>query len=559
MTYSLPFVALAILLVILILQFLTLRRQSRRDISRFQMRFDSLRDEVDRADRTVREEIARNRTEATYASKGLREEVSSSLSRLSDSLVNTVGQIGNTQRKQLDGFSSQLATIADADQTHAKHLREELASSLKSLHDSLVSTLADISTALQNQFDSFTSQLASISEGTLSNAKDLRDELHSGLKGFNDSLLKQMSDIANLQKAQLEIFSSRLDKLVESNEGKLELLRATVETKLTQIQADNSQKLDEVKRTVDEQLQGTLEKRLGESFRLVNERLEQVHRGLGEMQTLAVGVGDLKKVFANVKTRGSWGEVQLGALLEQMVTAEQYSANVATKAGGERVEFALRLPGRGDGPGEPVWLPIDAKFPLEDYQRLIDAQEQADMVTVETVGKQLENTVKTCAAAIFDKYLAPPQTTDFGIMFLANEGLFAEVIRRPGLVELVQREYRVVVTGPTTLAALLNALQMGFKTLAIQKRSSEVWAVLGAVKTEFSKFGQVLQVVKDKLDQASHTIDKAQTRRRVIARKLRDVEELPPSEARALMTSTKSVNADDGELAGNTEDSPVGH
>jgi DNA recombination protein RmuC len=558
MTYSLAFVALAALLVILVLQFLILRRQSGRDVSRFQSRLDSVRDEVDRADRTVREEIARNRTEATHASKGLREEVSSSLSRLSDSLVNTVGQIGNTQRKQLDAFSSQLATIADADQTHAKHLREELASSLKTLNDSLVGSLADISMTLQNQFDGFASQLATIKEATLSNAKDLRDELHSGLKGFNDSLLKQMSEIANLQKAQLEIFSSRLDKLVESNEHKLEFLRATVEAKLTQIQADNSQKLEEVRRTVDEQLQGTLERRLGESFKLVSERLEQVHKGLGEMQTLAIGVGDLKKVFANVKARGTWGEVQLGALLEQMLTAEQYSANVATKAGGERVEFALRLPGRGDDPGESVWLPIDAKFPLEDYQRLIDAQERADTETVDTAGRQLESTVKSCAAAISEKYLSPPQTTDFAIMFLANEGLYAEVIRRMGLIDLVQREYRVVVAGPTILAALLNSLQMGFRTLAIQKRSSEVWAVLGAVKTEFGKFGEILRAVKDKLDQASNTIDKAQTRTRVIARRLRDVEELPPSDARAMMTSAELLNSDDGEPAGNTEDPPVG-
>ncbi len=368
-----------------------------------------------------------------------------------------------------------------------------------------------------------------------------------------------MSDIANLQKAPLEIFSSRLDKLIESNEGKLELLRATVEAKLTQIQADNSQKLEEMRRTVDEQLQGTLERRLGESFKLVSERLEQVHKGLGEMQTLAVGVGDLKKVFANVKARGTWGEVQLGALLEQVLTPDQYSANVATKTGGERVEYALRLPGRGDNSAEPVWLPIDAKFPLEDYQRLLDAQERADLETVESAGKQLENTVKSCAAAIFDKYLSPPQTTDFAIMFLVNEGLYAEVIRRTSLIDLLQREYRVVVAGPTTLAALLNSLQMGFRTLAIQKRSSEVWAILGAVKTEFGKFGEVLRVVKEKLDQASNTIDKAETRTRAIARKLRNVQELPPSDAQAMMTGVESLDADDGERSASTEEPTVGH
>jgi DNA recombination protein RmuC len=287
--------------------------------------------------------------------------------------------------------------------------------------------------------------------------------------------------------------------------------------------------------TVDEKLQGTLEKRLGESFKQVSERLEQVYKGLGEMQSLAAGVGDLKKVLTNVKTRGTWGEVQLGAMLEQVLTPDQYAANVAVKEGGERVEFAIKLPGRGEDEKEVVWLPVDAKFPVEDYQRLMDAQEKADAESAEGAAKQLETRIKQCAGDICSKYLNPPKTTDFGILFLPTEGLFAEVIRRTGLVEFVQRECRVVIAGPTTLWALLNSLQMGFRTLAIQQRSSEVWNLLSAVKTEWTKYGDVLTKVQKKIHEASETIEQAQTRTRAIGRKLKDVQELPVAEAKAAL------------------------
>jgi len=341
--------------------------------------------------------------------------------------------------------------------------------------------------------------------------------------------------LANVQKGQLEAMASAIEKLAESNEKKLEAVRTTVEGELQSMKADNATQLEQMRLTVDEKLQGTLEKRLGESFKQVSERLEQVHKGLGEMQSLATGVGDLKKVLTNVKTRGTWGEVQLGALLEQVLSPDQWASNVSTKGNAERVEFAVKLPGRGTEKSEIVWLPIDAKFPVEDYQRLIEAQERADLEGIEAAGKQLENRVRGCARDICEKYLAPPNTTDFGILYLPIEGLFAETIRRTGLIEGIQRNYRVIVAGPTTLWSILNSLQMGFRTLAIEKRTSEVWNLLAGVKTEWTKYGEVLDTVQKKLNQASDTIEKAKVRSRAIGRKLKDVQELPANEATALL------------------------
>jgi len=306
----------------------------------------------------------------------------------------------------------------------------------------------------------------------------------------------------------------------------LESVRSIVDLRLKQLQEDNSKQIDKMRATVDEKLQGTLEKRLGESFKLVSDRLEQVHQGLGAMRQLASDVGGLQKVLTNVKTRGGWGEVQLGSLLEQLLTSDQFARNVQTRdETSERVEFAIKLP--GDENGAPVWLPIDAKFPTEDYQRLLAAQEQGDLMAVDGAMKSLEMQLKRSAKDICQKYINPPRTTDFALMFLPTEGLYAEAIRRVGLVEQVQRDCRVVFAGPTTLAALLNSLQMGFRTLAIQKRSSEVWNLLAAVKTEFGKFGEALSTVKDKLDQAARHVDTVAVRSRAITKKLRDVEELP--------------------------------
>jgi len=380
-------------------------------------------------------------------------------------------------------------------------------------------------------------ELARNREELSSSAKALREEVANTLSRLNESMLNRLSENTITQMAQLQAFAKQLQHLTEANEQRMEKLRETVDIKLKHIQEDNSKRLEEMRRTVDEKLNETLEKRLGDSFRLVSERLEQVHKGLGEMQSLASGVGDLKRVLTNVKTRGIWGEIQLGTLLEQILAPEQYGQNVATKPGSsERVEFAIKLPGR-DKEGSFVWLPIDAKFPQEDYQRLLDAQEQANLSLAEEAAKALEARVKAEAKEIATKYICVPYTTEFAILFLPIEGLYAEVLRRPGLCDYLMREYKVIVTGPTTLAALLNSLQLGFRTLAIQRRSSEVWALLGAVKTEFRKFGDLLEKTSKKLNEASNSIENAARKSRTIEKKLQDVQELPPAEAMLLLDS----------------------
>lgn len=371
-----------------------------------------------------------------------------------------------------------------------------------------------------------TQQLHQLRETVQTDARGNREESAITLKRFADGLQQQLT------------------VLTETNERKLAEVRATLETKLKELQTDNAAKLEEMRQTVDEKLHKTLETRLGESFKLVSDRLEAVHKGLGEMQTLAAGVGDLKRVLTNVKTRGTWGEVQLESLLEQILTTAQYAKNVVTVPGSnERVEFAVRLPGTGD---QPVWLPIDAKFPREDYERLLEAQDRADAAGAEVAGRDLESRIRSEAQKIRNKYISPPHTTDFGLLFLPTEGLYAEVLRRPGLTDLLQREYRVTVSGPTTLTALLNSLQMGFRTLAIEQRSSEVWQLLAAVKTEFGKFGTVLAKTKEQIDRASSTIGDAEVRTRVIERKLRGVEQMSNDQARTLLRD--STDSDEGKV-----------
>ena len=368
------------------------------------------------------------------------------------------------------------------------------------------------------------------------NARQGRDEQSSALNAFGESISRRMTEIATLQKSQLDIFAGQLAALTGATEQKLEQLRSTVEARLSQLQAENSAKLEQMRATVDEKLYTTLEQRLGESFKLVSERLEQVHQGLGEMHSLATGVGDLKKVLTNVRARGVWGEIQLGNILEQVLTGEQYARNVATRPGSaERVEFAIRLPGRGPAGQGEVWLPIDAKFPQEDYQRMLDEYERGNPALAEEAARRLEARIRQEARDIKDKYLDPPHTTDFAIMFLPVEGLYAEVLRRPGLCETLQQECRVVITGPTTLAAILNSLQMGFRTLAIEKRSSEVWTLLGAVKTEFGKFGDILDRTHKKLEEAAATIDGASKKSRSIERRLQEVQALPAPDTAALL------------------------
>ena len=396
----------------------------------------------------------------------------------------------------------------------------------------------------------------------LESARGGRQELTQTLGTFQQSLVQQSAEATRTQNSQMDAFAQQLallqktlsdtltlqvQQLSEANARRLSEMRATLETQLAQLQINNAAKLDEMRQTVDEKLQTTLQARLGESFKQVADRLEQVHKGLGEMNTLAQGVGDLKHLLTNVKTRGMFGEAQLASLLEQVMAPDQYAAQHATIPGSKnRVDFAIRLPGRSED-GQPVWLPIDAKFPNEDYERLLDAQSRADAVQVELCSKALEARVRLEAKSITEKYIEPPYTTDFAILFLPTEGLYAEVLRRPGLIESLQRDHRVTLAGPTTLMAMLNSLQMGFRTLALEKRSSEVWQVLGAVKTEFGKFGDVLAKVKEQTQTVLNTLDKAQTRSNVMHRALRQVEALPEAQVPNLLA--QAADESDGETA----------
>jgi len=405
--------------------------------------------------------------------------------------------------------------------------------------DNLIDTrMASLERLLERQERLLRDESARTREEMQQSARLGRGEMGLAVANLGDSQLKRMGEIATLQKNQLETFIQQLKSLTTSNETRMDRLRDTVEERLRLIQEDNGRKLEQMRATVDEKLHDTLERRLGESFKLVSERLEQVQKGLGEMQSLASGVGDLKKVLTNVKTRGTFGEIQLGSLLEQILAPGQFGCNVETRAGsGQRVEFALKLPGQHEDRERVVWLPLDAKFPQEDYLRLVEAQEAGDAPAAAEASRQLDRAIREMAKSIRDKYLDPPQTTDFGVMFLPTEGLFAEVLRRPGLFEALQRDYKVVITGPTTLAALLNSLQMGFRTLAIEKRSSEVWNMLGAVRTEFSKFGIVLDKTRKKIQEAGNHIDAAAVRSRFIEKKLKGVQEMPSAEAAALLES----------------------
>jgi DNA recombination protein RmuC len=402
-------------------------------------------------------------------------------------------------------------------QITSKNNREEVSFAFKNLNDSL-----------QNSF------------------KDTREELSKALKSFEEKFIQNVKDLNDSQRQKFDDFSGRQKELRSETEIKLEKIRETVDSNLQKIQEQNTRKLDEMRATVDEKLQSTLEKRFNDSFTLISNRLDQVHQGLGEMQKLATGVGDLKKVLTNVKTRGNLGEIQLAAILEQIFSVEQFIKNAAVKPGtAERVEFAIKLPGRNPD-STPLLLPIDSKFPNEDYQRLVEVYENIGALNpkdVDDAVKQFEYSVKKCAKDIREKYINPPITTDFALMFVPTEGLYAEILRRTGLFDLLQREYRVIVIGPANLVAFLSSLQMGFKTLAIEKRSSEVWQILGAVKTQFGQFGAILEKTKKKLQEATNVIDEAETRSRVIEKKLKNVQELPPEETIKLLG--ESVDLDE--------------
>ena len=428
----------------------------------------------------LRDELDRNRVESQATAKELRTELSENFARMIRQISSQFNSVAVSQTKQFDRFSDQLAHL-----TRSNNLR-----------------LNELITAVEKK----------LREGN--------DDARLGREENADTLSRFSTTLNN----QLNLVQTAIDH-------RLTEMRETIETRLDSIQKDNGEKLEMIRATVDEKLHATLEQRLGDAFKTVRDQLEKVHSGLGEMHSLANGVGDLKRVLTNVKTRGTWGEVQLENLLDQILTKDQYGKNIETRPGsGERVEIALRLPGREEH-GQ-VWLPIDSKFPVEDYDRLLAAQDLGDLAAIEASTKAIETRLKLEAKSIRDKYLEPPHTTDFALLFLPTEGLYAEALRRPGLTETLQRDYRITIAGPTTLTALLNSLQMGFRTLAIEKRSSEVWNVLGSLKGEFGKFGDLLAKTKEHIQKAADTIEKAETRTRQISKKLKDVETLPDADRR---------------------------
>lgn len=409
-------------------------------------------------------------------------------------------------------------------------------------------TRLELGNLFKNFEDSINKKINYIQEQLSLGSKDSREEISKSLKSFEQEFSQSVKEFNDLQKQKFDELIQNQTEINKTTEQRLDKMRETIDIQLKTIQQENSKKLDEMRTIVDEKLQATLEKRLTESFKQVSERLEQVHKGLGEMQTLATGVGDLKKVLSNVKTRGILGEIQLGNILEQILAPEQYERNVKTKIGSnEMVEFAIKLPGRDDT-GQVVYLPLDSKFPIERYYSLVNAYDGGKVEVIEQISKQLENDIKKCAKDIRDKYIEPPSTTDFGIMFLPVEGLYAEVVRRANLIETLQREFRIVVTGPSTLAALLNSLQMGFKTLAIEKRASEVWKILGAIKTEFGKFGDVLEKAQEKILKASDDIDElVGIRTRKIQSRLKSVQELPQNEINSVLPEETTEIDESGE------------
>ncbi|MDR1516162.1 MAG: DNA recombination protein RmuC [Synergistaceae bacterium] len=472
-------------------------------------RFIKLDEAISKIDLLIRDEFGRNRDENQRSFKENREELNNSFKILSDTLTHNVTSLSSAQKWQFEIFSKQLGELIKSFEEKTDKLQYQLERS----------------------------------------SKENRDEQSKSLKSFEDQFSANVKDFNELQRQKFDDLLRRNDQDRQVTEDKLREMRETIEGRLKALQDGNDKKLDDIRKVVDEKLQETVEKRFNESFQLISTQLEQVHKGLGEMQTLASGVGDLKKVLTNVKTRGSLGEIQLGAILDQILSREQYEQNVTVRENSrEQVEFAIRLPGRSED-NKPLLLPIDSKFPNEDYQRLIEAYDNMAAVNpkdVEAISKQFENSVKKNAKDIRDKYIEPPTTTDFAIMFVPSEGLYAEILRRTGLFETLQRDFKVTVVGPANLVAFLNSLQMGFRTLAIEKRSSEVWEILGAVKTQFGAFGEILSKTKKKLQEATNAIDKAGVRSRAIEKKLRAVQELPADQAVKMLEDTPDDDDDNG-------------
>lgn len=472
--------------------------------------------DLTRIELALKTDLKDNRDELSSSAKANREEVAGSVKALGDSLSKVLSDSFSQQKSLLDVFSSSLEGLTKSNNERFDNFIKTLDEKLSQLQESNTLNNKDSRKELKEIFE------------------NLKTEIQNSLNSYKDSQRENFDNFQQLQKSQYI-----------SNSDKLEAMKITVERSIKGLQEGNEKKLEEMRHTVDEKLQKTLETRLGESFKLVSDRLEAVHKGLGDMQQLATGVGDLKKVLSNVKTRGVFGEYQLENILEQLLTPDQYGKNVKTKTGSNAlVEFAIKLPGRDDK-DQTVWLPIDSKFPKEDFELLVDAYEHVtDQIEVHR--KNFVRGIKKCAQEIKDKYIDSPNTTDFAILFLPFESLYAEVLRTPGLFESLQKDHKIIVTGPTTLSALLSSLQMGFRTLAIEKRTSEVWELLGAVKTEFGKFGAVLDKTKKKLQEASNVIDDAEIRSRAIERKLKNITQLPQEQTNILLGDiTKLENLED--------------
>lgn len=528
----------------------------------------------------VRSELRIGREEARSAGKELREEVGISVKNMDEALRRGLEQHGQLQRSHYEGTMGQLRTLTESNHSAIEGvrstfdgaskelrgsnenkldaIRHEVAEGLKANTELVSSTLERMATQQKSQLSDFNTQQKDLAEGNQGSLDRIRDTLNVSVRDLQEGNDKKLGEVAKsvseslslstgvleksletastTQREQIDALTQQMKELSEKNEQSLERIRTSFDARVKEMQEGNEKKLEEMRKTVDEKLHDTLEKRLGESFKQVSDRLETVHKGLGEMQTLASGVGDLKRVLTNVKTRGTWAEVQLGAILEQILIPEQWAKNVCVREeSSERVEYAVRLPGPKSDPNGCQWMPIDSKFPKEDYLRLQAAAESGDVAAVQNATDALLRELRRAAKDIHDKYVNPPSTTDFAIMFLATEGLYSEALRQQAFVEELQQKYRVVIAGPANLAALLSALRMGFQTLAVEQRAAEVWRVLGAVKVEFGKFGGVLDKVKKQLATASRTIEETGTRSRVMERRLRSVEQLNPVESAAIL------------------------
>lgn len=554
--FSLPIPSMVLLLVLfccLVLLVAVFFRTKPVNVWPITSEIQLLGEALERVERMVKDEITRSRSELTQMTRSQREELSGLLERFGDGVLARHTEMAMEQRDRFGAFTSRVDALASGTQQRLDQMREAANQTSMDLRKEVMETVTRLSETVSAQMEAQIKRQVEQMDGLAERMTALSTAVETKLAGIMDSTNQktdQMREtIASSASAGREEMSKalqafgdaidiRMARLTESNDQKMEALRQTVEGKLVQLRQDNEIKLEAMRKTVDEHLHGTLEKRLGESFKLVSERLEQVHKGLGEMQSLASGVGDLKRVLTNVKSRGTWGEIQLERLLDQIFSPGQYLKNVCVREGSrEQVEFAVRVAGRDDD-GNEMLLPIDSKCPVEDYDRLLAAIDANDPVAAEQSAKQLEARLRACAKDIRDKYVCPPRTTSYGVMFLPSEGLFAEALRRPGLVESLQREYRVVIAGPTTLAAILTSVQMGIAINQITKRSTEVWRILGAVKIEFRKYGEAVDKVRGSLTAASNNLERVSTRSRAIERRLRSVEALPEAEADTILAET---------------------